>query len=139
MNRDTLIPFTRAYIAAMFFTTTDNSDDSGGDPLDDNYSIEDIDSETLASIIEDCAKFVEVNSKHFEDADDEQCSDGVWTAEQSAGLDYWMTRNGHGTGFWESSRQEKYGKENAQAMDEYSKKSSGIDIYVGDDGKLYGN
>jgi hypothetical protein len=121
----------------MLFSTNDESDPSGGEPLDANYDIEDLAPEALASIVEDCNKFVEANSHRFKNAPDESCSDGIWTGEESAGYDFWMTRVGHGVGFWEPERQRKYGTKNAQAMDEYSKNAGGVDPYVGDDGLIY--
>lgn len=137
INRNELNPFTRGYIAAMLFSTNDESDEQGGEPLDSNYDIEDINPDSLAKIIEDCNKFIEHNEHRFIDAPDENCSDGTWTAEESAGYDFWMTRVGHGVGFWESERKEKYGKENAEAMDEYSRKAGEVWPIVGDDNKIY--
>lgn len=81
--------FTTAYIEAALWSSTDNSDDSGCRPLDDNYSIEDIAHETLASILEDCKAFQE---DHAQD---------IGGNVEQAGHDFWLTRNHHGAGFWD--------------------------------------
>ena len=45
--------FTRAYVEAALWSSTDESNDQGGDPLDANYSIDDIAPETMELIVED--------------------------------------------------------------------------------------
>lgn len=137
MTRDDLSPFARGYIAAMLFSTNDESDESGGEPMDANYDIEDIAPEALQKIVDDCAKFVEANEFRYANAEDLSCSDGIWTPAQSAGTDFWYTRNNHGVGFWDPDRQRHYGKANAEAMAKYSKQAGTCDAYVGDDGKIY--
>jgi len=137
ITRDDLSPFARGYIAAMLFSTNDESDPSGGEPMDANYDIEDFVPEALHRIVDDCNAFVAANEARYADAEDESCSDGVWTGEESAGYDFWMTRNGLGVGFWEREREDKYGKANAEAMHEYSKATGECHPYIGDNGKVY--
>jgi len=137
ITRDDLSPFARGYIAALLFSTNDESDPTGGAPMDANYDIEDFAQETLQTIVDDCAKFVEANESRYADADDLLCSDGVWTPEESAGADFWYTRNGHGVGFWDPDRKRHYGEANAEAMHEYSKAAGECYPYIGDDGKVY--
>lgn len=83
--------FTSAYVECALWAETDNSDDSGGDPLDKNYSPEDIHSATLREIVRECADFQEHNRDLYRE---------LWTDEQ-AGHDFWLTRQGHGAGFWD--------------------------------------
>ena len=45
--------------------------------------------------------------------------------------DFWLTRNGHGAGFWE------YDDELGRALDKVSKHFGHCDVYVGDDGRLH--
>jgi hypothetical protein len=89
--------FTKSYVEAALFASTDESTSSGGDPLDDNYNCGDIADQSIAKMIADCAVFQERNKavlalcvKH-----------GVKDAMGEAGYDFWMTRNGHGVGFWD--------------------------------------
>jgi len=50
--------FLSAYIETALWSSTDNSNDQGGDPLDANYSADDLAQETLLRFTEDCTKFL---------------------------------------------------------------------------------
>lgn len=80
--------FTVGYITAALWSTSDESDDAGGEPLDRNYSIADLAPETMRAVIEDCRKFQEANAADLDRARSAECN----------GHDFWLTRNGHGTG-----------------------------------------
>ena len=125
--------FTQAYFDAALWSSTDNADDSGGEPLDANYGINDIDEATRAKMIADCADFQE----RFGDliADDDSPDIHRHGNDEQAGHDFWLTRNGHGAGFWEDSDWPKHGKELDRAAKEYGE----FDLYVGDDGVIYGS
>ncbi len=121
--------FTQAYIECGLWATHDESDPSGGEPLDANYGVEDIDPATLASIVEDCRKFQEEN------ADDiATYADGTWTPEEMAGHDFFLTRNGHGCGFYDGDWPEDAGQRLTEACDRLGE----CYLYVGDDGKIHG-
>jgi hypothetical protein len=118
--------FKDAYIEAALWSSTDNSNEQGGDPLDDNYDESDISSEMMKDIDEDCKDFVEANFAFIKDD------------LKQAGHDFWLTRNGHGAGFWDGDWEfEIDGKNAGKHLTEMSKPYGGVDIYVGDDGKLY--
>ncbi len=122
LSRD-LDEFTMAYIAAALWLGID--DDEA--PLEDNYGVEDLAPSALATIIRECQQF---QAQHGIP----QYNDSRYSDAEKAGHDFWLTRNGHGAGFWGRSElseadQEKY---TAAARDFGS-----CDIYVGDDGKLY--
>jgi hypothetical protein len=110
--------FKTAYILAMLWSSTDESTEAGGNPLDDNYSREDIDPETMEAIDADCVAFL---SK----------ADISEHGPELAGHDFWLTRNGHGAGFWDGDWT------NGDALTELSKEFGNLDPYVGDDGKIY--
>jgi hypothetical protein len=91
MNTETIL---RAYIECALWAETDNADESGGEPLDANYSADDIAPEALATLRADCETFAErARAAGF-------AITGYWSDEQ-LGHDLWLTRNGHGTGFWD--------------------------------------
>jgi hypothetical protein len=46
---------------------------------------------------------------------------------------YILTRNGHGTGFWDGA----WGKEMGNTLTELAQRKSEIETYVGDDGLVY--
>lgn len=84
--------FFDAYVTAALWSSNDESRDDGGDPLDENYSAGDISLATLEAMRVDCDKFQTDNAAALESA-------GL--TEAQAGHDFWLTRNGHGCGFWD--------------------------------------
>lgn len=56
-----------------------------------------------------------------------------WSGEKRAGHDFWLTRNGHGAGFWDRGLG-ALGERLTQAAEVYSS----VDLYVSDDGLIYG-
>lgn len=99
--------FTRGYVQALFFTdhapntttaewqsTTEH--DEGSFPGDVDF--EDLDPDTLARIISTCAIFQATNEITLNYAYEH--SNGEYDAER-AGMDFWLTRNGHGSGYWD--------------------------------------
>lgn len=123
--------FTRAYIEAALWSTNDESDEQGGEPLDKNYGPGDIDPETMALIEEDCAYFQERYGRLIEE-DDSPAID-KWGRWEKAGHDFWLTRNGHGAGFWDGDWP-KHG----DALTEAAHAFGEFYLTVGDDGVIYG-
>lgn len=117
--------FTRAYVECMLWAENDNSDDSGGDPLENNYTIDDFAPKSLIQIKEDCYSFQENNKGLLEQS-------GLSVERQ--GHDFWLTRVGHGSGFWDEGLGELGDKLTTAA-----KTYGHCDVYVGDDKKLYIN
>ena len=81
--------FTTAYVDEALATTTDNTTPSGGYPLERNYEADDIAAETLWEMMKDCRTFQEA------------AGDVILEDLERAGRDFWLTRNGHGAGFWD--------------------------------------
>lgn len=131
MARQQLDEFTRAYIEAALWSTNDESDERGGEPLDANYSANDIAPETMELIKEDCADFQKRFGHLIED--DDPSGEEEWGRWSLAGHDFWLTREGHGAGFWDGDWP-KHGDELTKAAKSYG----GFDLYVGDDGLIYG-
>ena len=127
----TLDKFTLAYIECALWSSLDESTPNGGRPLDKNYSIDDIDEKTLGKIVEDCKKFQEDNEKMLNEL---ESPNHHYSLEEMAGYDFWLTRNRHGAGFWDGDWR-KYGDELTDA----SQKFGEFNLYVGDDGKIYGD
>ncbi len=111
--------FTQAYIVCALWSSTDDDDR----PFDANYDPSDIAPSELARIIADCAEFQSANESLLMQAG---------TAEQN-GHDYWLTRNGHGAGFWDRG----YSEELGQALTDAAHKAGERDLYIGDDGQVY--
>lgn len=90
----------KGYVDAALWSTYDESDDNGGDPMDKNYGFEDVELSTLEVMREDCRKFITANeSDLIEENFLGHCHEG--TFEEYVGHDFWLTRNGHGCGFWD--------------------------------------
>ena len=116
-----------AYMVCALWSSTDDD----GEPLDGFYEVYDLADEAQASMIEDVQGFLDI----VEDEDIDWRSG--WSADQ-LGHDFWLTRNGHGAGFWD--RYSGDGQQLTEIGDQLTKwaKSFGTsDVYVGDDGKLY--
>jgi hypothetical protein len=112
-----------AYIQCALWS----SNDDDGEPLDGLYEAWDFGDEAMTSMQEDCADFVEwANELPWQEC---------WTAEQ-LGHDFWLTRNGHGAGFWD-----RYAVGIAAYVGDQlstrAKTYGSSDVYVGDDGKLH--
>lgn len=107
--------FTTAYVEAALWSSTDDI----CQPLDRNYSVADIAPTTLAVMVADCAKFQSEN-------DLSECGDS------QAGHDFWLTRNGHGAGFWDGDW-----PETGDALTEAAKAYPVVELYVGDDGRIW--
>jgi hypothetical protein len=132
MNLD---PFTRHYLICALWSSTDNSTPQGGEPLDRNYCIDDIAPAMLQHTIDDCAKFQRENAQLLEQAyampGYAGRGDG-YSGEECAGHDFWLTRCGHGAGFWDRGLGEV-----GDTLTKACKAFGNVDLYVGDDGFIY--
>jgi hypothetical protein len=54
--------------------------------------------------------------------------------DEPAGHDFWLTRCGHGSGFWDGDWKEPAASKLTDAAHAYGN----ADLYVGDDGRIYG-
>ncbi len=116
--------FITAYVECALWSETDNSTEQGGEPLDANYGSDDIAPESLAKMRAECTAFYEAHSPLWLER---------WS-DAEAGHDYWLTRNRHGSGFWDRNAKFPHiGKRLAEA----SYADGERDLYVGDDGKVY--
>jgi hypothetical protein len=123
--------FFNGYVGAALWSSNDESDESGGVPLDSNYDSSDLAPETRATMRADCAKFQAINRKLLVDAYNRGFS------KSSAGHDFWLTRNGHGAGFWDRNLLDEGGL--GDKLTAATKSFGGFNLYVGDDGKIYGS
>ena len=124
--------FVRAYMATALWAETDNADESGGEPLDANYGFEDFTERSQNIMRADCQKFLAHDGvvQAIQDGDN-RGPDGSGPFEM-AGHDFWLTRNGHGAGFWDGDWPEPYG----DRLDRAARLFGQCDIIVGDDDTL---
>lgn len=104
----------QAYIEAMFFADT---------PVDESWSFHDLSESALKKIKEDCAEFCA----------DQRTLDLIDGEERAAGHDLWLTRQGHGAGFWDGD----WPKDAETYLTARAKMLGGCWPYKGDDGLIY--
>lgn len=116
---DTLPDFTRGYIESMFWTEEDELDGA---------TFDDLDPQTLADIVTECAEFRATHAALLDAAN------AAGRDDHSLGHDYWLSRNGHGTGFWDRTELEKDGI--GEALHNACRHQD-VNPYRGDDGRVY--
>lgn len=88
--------FTEAYLEAALWSSTDDA----GQPLDKSYGVNDIEEPSRKSMEADCAAF----QKENEGALQVFYQAGMLAEREAlAGHDFWLTRNHHGSGFWDET------------------------------------
>lgn len=129
--------FTQGYLEALFFTecepgtTAEDHDPETQSSLPGDTTFDDLSPDALEKIVTDCTAFQDANAELLEQA--YSCRDGLcgeYDTEQ-AGRDYWLTRNGHGAGFWDRGLG-TIGDALADAC-----RHQEVWVYVGDDGQVY--
>ena len=128
--------FTAAYIEAALWSSVDESSDQGGAPLDKNYGPGDIAPATLRRMKKDAKDFYQSRKDLWGEVYPESARGGPahTLGDMRAGHDFWLTRNRHGSGFWDEGLGER-GKKLTDAAHAYGS----FGLYVGDDGKVHGS
>jgi hypothetical protein len=145
--------FTTACLEAFLGLSSDDNERS----LDENYSVDDIDPEVVAKLTAECEQF---QTDHATDLEMSELDD------DEAGKRFAHQRNGSGIGFWDAVSQLESvaycdAHNDAMVSRDFSKRDnlkntvndpyhacqrladasdaySHFDMYVGDDGKIYG-
>ena len=112
--------FLADYIACALGTSHDDDDDDGR-----VYSADDLAPETLQAMRDECAAFI---SQAGADLREYRERTGC-----SGGYDFWLTRNGHGVGFWDRELDEL-----GDRLTAIAEQMGGRDLYAGDDGLIRG-
>jgi hypothetical protein len=125
--------FFRGYVGAALWSSTDDE----GEPLDNGRDIDDVAPDTIAAMADDCRVFYAANAEHIhcEDAPLSREFEGKLSYREAAlaGHDFWLTRCGHGAGFWDGDWPEPH----ATALDDAAKAFGNVDLYLGDDGLIH--
>lgn len=111
---------TRAYIECALWASTDDA----GEPLDGLYSADDLAGETREKMAADVVDFLNLLWREGLDL-------GPIEPEQ-IGHDFWLTRNGHGAGFWDRGLGD-LGETLTRLAHPYGEST----LYIGDDGMIY--
>jgi hypothetical protein len=111
------------YMETALWSSTDMDTE---EPLDRNYGTSDIAEKTKEGMLKDCSDFYDANHKIL----DEQ-----WPPD-AAGHEFWLNRNGHGAGFWDS----KHGDDKSRRkLADAARVYGAVYLYPGDDGLIYSN
>lgn len=110
------------YIECALWSSTDDNNT----PLDSNFSDVDIHKTSIGEARIDCAGFIQDATHAGINLETLDMDSG------SIGHDLWLTRNGHGAGFWDRGLG-KVGDE----LSVIAKVMGSVDPMVGDDGQIY--
>ena len=110
--------FLEQYLVTALWSSIDEKDN----PFDDNYSIDDFSEKALKQADKDCDLFIEKAGDLLDDFDDTDIAH-----------DFWLTRQGHGAGFWDGDYPDEIGDKLTEIANDFRE----LYIYVGSDGKLY--
>ena len=113
------------YVTCALWSSTygengENNLDDGEHELSDAAKIQ---------MLADCADFLTYCEAENIDAFPDYGKE--WRNEELSGQDFWLTRNGHGAGYWDR------GLENGEELTKAAKTFGTCDLYVGDDGEIY--
>ncbi len=111
------------YIATMFWASSDDVE-----YLDSLYDFSDLSEEALTASKKDLEEFVKKAGSLVDGLDDTDIAH-----------DFWLTRNGHGVGFWDRKYSDEIDPEGnlGDRLTEIAKTFKEVHPYVGDDGKIY--
>jgi hypothetical protein len=124
--------FTYGYLVCALWASTTGKD---SEPMDENHSLADLAPETIEQAIADCKAF----EASCTDDDLNHASGGTetngehYTADERNGHDLWLTRNGHGAGFWDRG----YPKDVGERLSKAAEAMGSRDLHIGDDDKIH--
>lgn len=107
----------RAYLECAVWAGVVHDDDD----LDRSYDLDDLSPESEALAWDDCDMFLEYVGQQVRGLDPEQ-----------VGYDFYLTRNGHGAGFWDRGLGEL-----GESLTIAAKTFGSADLYVRDDNRLH--
>ncbi len=125
MNKDTK-DFIKQYMVTALWSSTDEREEAEHEFLDAEFSIHDFSYSATKRIIRDCKEFIE-KTKYILNRVKNKYS------YESAGHDFWLTRNRHGAGFWD--RFDELSKEDRDFLTDMSEYGP-VNLYA-ENGKVH--
>lgn len=116
MHKETIL---KHYIICALWSSTDDD----GEPLDSVYTVDDISAQAIKQMRIEVSNFIKDNESLLIESGQ---------SDEQIGHDFWLTRNGHGAGFWDRGLGAV-----GDALTKASKSYGGSDLYIGDDGLIY--
>jgi hypothetical protein len=108
-----------SYLESALWSSTDED----GQPLDKKHDYASWSAEAMMRAQMDCEEFIAKAGDAIDDVS--------W---RSVGHDFWLTRNGHGAGFWD--KEEVYGPDMAQFLTAIAKDFPELHVWQDPDGGL---
>lgn len=105
--------FVDGYLEAALWSSNFQEGEHEGEPLDSKFSVHDFDQESINKAVKDSNAFIQENRKDLEAASDDR-----W----AHGKDFWLTRNGHGVGFWDRDYEKEIGERLTEAAHKYGER-----------------
>ncbi len=121
--------FLDAYMETALWSSTDESDESGGEPMDKNYTVSDITSETKDKMAADCERFQSENAENL-------TASGL--SDDMAGYCFWLSRNGSGVGFFDRDAKDETAQTALDELQEAARDFQSFSLLVDDNGKIDG-
>ena len=122
--------FLDAYLECAVWSELDDSEE--GRPLTDRFTRLDFSNAGFVQATRDCRAFLDRAEKWIVDRYFKYVTAEHTTVAQ-AGHDFWLTRSGHGCGFWDGDWREPA----RTILTNLAKSFNDLSIIVGDDNKLY--
>lgn len=101
--------------------------DDCGTPMDQDHSLDDFADETQEKLRADAIAFY-----HAWEIGILKYCERTQNDADYAGHDFWLTRNGHGAGFWDRGIGEL-----GEHLSHVARECGPCDLYIGDDGRIY--
>lgn len=114
-----------AYLETALWSSVDPYTD---EPFDKEYDITNFSRNAIEQAEHDVDEFLETAIDLIEKLSPEEEID-----LDDVVYDFWLTRNGHGAGFWDGDYPEELG----EALTKLAHSFGEVYVYVGDDGELY--
>ncbi len=124
-NREWLEKMVRGYLKCALWSSTDQN----GEPLDARFRLENISASSTLTAYDDCLEFVR-DCAMADLWDGDELDRGLCLMPDTFGHDFWLSRNGHGAGFFD--RHELYGKAKGDKLQSIARKFGEVNPF--DDG-----
>ncbi|WP_085589296.1 hypothetical protein [Pseudomonas sp. B14(2017)] len=120
--------FTAGYLEAALWSSSDTHPENGEHVSLDDYEWADGEADKACADIESFMAYAAEDLEEY--AQRRQCpNEDAW---ECAGHDFWLTRNGHGVGYWDRGLGELGDRLSAAA-----KTFGCVDLYLGDNEEVY--
>lgn len=113
--------FLDGYIECALWASLDDNDE----PLDESSAV--LSDDCHATMARECEAFERENRALLDEAIDD-----YHRPDEYLGYDFWLTRNHHGTGFWDRGFSQDLGSKLTNAAHKCGERS----LYIGDDNQI---